>query len=111
MPAELPAKLRLKYLNPSVVPTPSRIQKYVDSMRTVTQLSVEVGFDVPSEVLQTFINKKGVVEADRLNKFKVSVSKFAEEYGGERLVCLEPECIRKNGSINGKKFRKLIREV
>ena len=72
MSAEFATKLQSRYLNNGTSPTPNQIQNHLDKMRTYKAVVGEIDIEVPPLVIQMFLTKRGVIDQEKLEKFKLS---------------------------------------
>jgi hypothetical protein len=110
MSPELADKVFSLYTQKGGPPTPNQIQKYITEGERDITLREEAGFDVPKNVLDKFINSRGRLIADRFNEFKKSAKRLSEKYDWLDLAAVNISCIRKDGSINERKFRKQLKK-
>lgn len=88
--------------------TPLRISKYVDEKRRLATLQEKIGVEIPESVLKVFLGRDGTFCYDKLTRLSESIRRITERHGDVVLCKLDEKCIRKNGSINEKKFRKKL---
>lgn len=110
MSSELTDKVFSLYTQKGGLPTPTQIQKYIANGERDVSLREEAGFDISKNVLDKFINGKGVLIADRFNEFKKSAKRLSEKYDEQELAIIDVGCLRKDGSINERKFRKRLKK-
>jgi hypothetical protein len=113
MERNLVAKLNLVYgvgARPDT-PTPVQILEAVKANREAVDWNSEMGIDLTRQIIDRFTSKKGGLMGDQIKKFKISLERLRERYEPRELSLLDETCIRKNGSVNEKKFKKRLTQV
>ena len=101
-------KLKRTYsLHPPVEATPLRQIKCIEKTNVLSRIGSELGI-TNMYFLESVFYPNGKIYEYKIPKLKQSLEVLKENFGEDSLDLLDPDCIRKNGSINFKKFKIII---
>jgi len=102
-------KIKSTYsLTAAVDTTPLRQSKYLEKTQILADIGSRLGIS-NMYFLEAVFHPNGKVYGHKIIKMERSIKRLRENYGDDAVELLQPECVRKNGSINFKKFRQVIK--
>jgi len=109
MSIEFREKLLAMYGGKIEIPTPKRIEDMLVVGNDISQLSVELNY-YNCELLKEIFHPNGSFFSHKVPNFTSSLISLREKYSEEDLMYLSAKCVRTDGTINERRFKRILKK-
>lgn len=110
MSIEFRDKLLAMYGGKIETPTPKRIEDMLIIGNDISQLSDELNY-YNCELLKEVFHPNGSFFAHKVPSFASSLNSLRDKYSEEDLMLLSAKCVRTDGTINERRFKRLLKKI